>query len=76
MKSRSTPTGLKLVSLMFGIGATAILFVLEVPLEGVLAAFLPLFGLVADFAIDGLEFILIPALLACCLLSLLVKQDS
>ena len=73
MKVGSTPFGLKFLSLIIGIGATGLLMFFEFPLEGVLAAVLPVLGLVADFAVDGLEVLLVPVLIACCALSLFVK---
>lgn len=75
MKSASTPARLKILSLLVGIGLTGVLIGIEFPLEEVIALVVPVFGLAADFAVDGLEIVLAPMLLACCALSILVKGD-
>lgn len=76
MRATDTPFGLKIGSLILGLLGTALLLACEIPLETVLAAALPVFGLVGDLAIDGLEFILVPLLIACSMLSLSVKAES
>lgn len=76
MKTPTIPVGLKFVSILIGVAITGLLLALEVPLEGILAAVLPLFGILADAAVDGLEVVLAPMLFACCALSLFVKADQ
>jgi hypothetical protein len=71
--TRGVPAGSKITSLFVGVVATAILMAFEFPLEAIVATLAPIVGLVADAAIDGLEVIALPVLLACCMLSYLVK---
>jgi hypothetical protein len=57
-----------------GIGAACIgaLEVLELPLEGVLAAILPLIGITGDIVFDGAEAIVGPVIIATMVLPYLV----
>ncbi len=47
-----------------GATVTFLLIGLEVPLEGILAVAMPLLGVPFDFAFDGMEFFVLPILLA------------
>lgn len=62
------------MALGLGIMATAVLELAEVPLESVVAVFLPLVGEVLDFAFDGIEFVVLPMLLAAWFLPRLVRR--
>jgi hypothetical protein len=61
-----------------GIGAACIgaLEPLQLPLEGVLAAILPLIGITGDIALDGAEAIAGPVIIATMLLPYLVDAAS
>ena len=74
-RSPYVPFSSKLSALAIGVGGTIALFLLEAPLEGVLAMLLPGFGLVADFAVDGLEIFLLPVVLTLLFLPSLVPSN-
>ena len=54
----------KLAALATGVTLTAVLIAMVVPVEGILALFAPFLGFVLDFAIDGIEFVLFPLVIA------------
>jgi hypothetical protein len=64
LRDRRVP--LKTKTLALGLGAMALVAVeiFEMPLELFVAAVLPLIGIAADFAIDGLELVAVPMLVA------------
>jgi len=68
--------GKKFLAVVLALAATGALIVMEVPLEAALAALLPGAGLILDVAIDGLEVLLLPALLSGSLLSLLATSQA
>ena len=72
LKDNRVPLRAKLAAL--GIGATCIaaLEVLELPLEAVLAAILPLVGITGDIALGGAEAVFGPVLIATILLPYMV----
>jgi len=53
----------KLAALATGVTLTAILFALEFPIEAIVGALLPFLGVALDFAVDGIEFLILPLLL-------------
>lgn len=63
-RDRRVPAGKKALALGVGTLMTALLIALEVPLEAVVAFFLPIVGDLIDFAIDGVEVLLLPILFA------------
>jgi hypothetical protein len=68
LRDRRIPPGLKLFSLGLGMGLMALLIGMELPLEGLWALLLPPLALPLDFAIDGLEAVIGPLLIASLLL--------
>ena len=60
LRDRRVSVLAKLASIASGVVFTAILVALEVPLEGIIGALLPILGLVFDFAFDGIEFLILP----------------
>ena len=50
----------KLAAIASGAALTAVFVALEVPLEAIVGALLPLLGLVFDIAFDGIEFLVLP----------------
>jgi hypothetical protein len=71
MRSREIPASKKSLAIAIGIVATGVLFVLEVPLEILLFFLLPV-----DIAIDGLELVLVPLLIALAVLPHLCRQSA
>jgi hypothetical protein len=67
---------LKLGSISIGILLTFLLALLEIPLESVVAFFLPFLGVAIDTVFDGAEFMLLPVIFASALLPLLVTARS
>lgn len=65
----------KLLAIGIGIGALALLEVLELPLEAALALLVPILGLAADFALDGIELIAVPFFVATLLLPFLAPRE-
>jgi hypothetical protein len=64
LRSREVPSRVKLLALSLGLLVTLLLEALEVPLESVLAVFVPILGGVMDLAFDGAEFLILPLLFA------------
>ena len=54
----------KLVALGAGLAVAGVIELLQVPLESVLALFLPFVGAAGDVALDGAEAVIIPVLVA------------
>jgi hypothetical protein len=54
----------KLIALGAGLAAMAALEVLQIPFESVLALILPAVGAAGDIAVDGMEAVVIPVLIA------------
>ena len=53
----------KLASVASGVGLTAVMIALEVPLEGIIGALLPILGIMFDVAFDGIEFLILPVVI-------------
>ena len=66
------PIRAKLTALGIGAACIAMLEVLELPLEAVLAAILPLVGISGDVALGGAEAVIGPVLIATMLLPYMV----
>lgn len=75
LRDRRVSIRAKLIAL--GVGAAVISGVelLQLPVEGVLAAFLPFIGAAGDLALDGAEAVVGPVLIASVLLPHLAPAD-
>jgi len=74
MRDRRVPLRSKLLAFLLGLGVTGIVEFLEIPVEGILAALLPILGAAGDFVVDGAEIIAGPLLLANVLLPFLAPR--
>lgn len=74
-RDRSVPTLRKILALGIGIGVTAILVALELPVEAAVAGLLNLLGFGLDALVDGLEVVACPLLVASLLLPHLIPTD-
>ena len=72
LKDNRVPIRAKLTALGIGAACIAALEALELPLDAVLAAILPLVGITGDIALDGAEAIFGPVLIATMLLPYMV----
>jgi len=72
LRDHRVPIRTKLMALGIGVACIGALEVLELPLEGVLAAILPLIGITGDIALDGVEAVVGPVIIATILLPYLV----
>lgn len=68
LRDRRVPMGPKVRALAVGIAVTAICEMLEVPVEAIIAGLVPVLGLGIDIALDGLEFVALPLLIAAILM--------
>lgn len=68
-RDRRVPVATKLLALVLGLGLTVLAEIMELPLEAVMAAVMPVLGLALDAAIDGLEFIALPLVFGSILLT-------
>ena len=75
MRDRRIPLRTKALAVLIGLGVTAVVEFLEIPVEGVLAALLPIVGVAGDIVVDGAEMIAGPLLLANVLLPFLAPRD-
>jgi hypothetical protein len=73
LRDNRVPIRAKLTALGIGAACIAVLEVLELPLEAVLAAILPLVGITGDIALGGAEAVIGPVLIATMLLPYMVK---
>lgn len=64
LKSKRVSWKTKLLALLMGAGVIGLLVLLELPVETIVAGFLPVLGVIADGIVDGLEFITGPVMLA------------
>ncbi|AIE83909.1 hypothetical protein [Fimbriimonas ginsengisoli] len=65
--------GTKLLALALGVGATLVLLALEVPLEAIVTAIMPLL-IGFDIAIDGIEMVALPLIFGAILLTHLAPK--
>jgi hypothetical protein len=72
LRDHRVPIRAKLMALGIGAACIGALEVLELPLEGVLAAILPLIGITGDIVFDGAEAIVGPVIIATMVLPYLV----
>lgn len=64
LRDRRVPGSAKLCALALGLLSVFILEVLEIPLQTALALLLPVLGVALDFAVDGVEIVAVPMLVA------------
>ncbi len=64
MRNGHVPAKCKVQAVLLGVLALIALEVLELPIQAAMWAFLPLIGFAADAAIDGIEFLAVPFLIA------------
>jgi hypothetical protein len=64
MRDRRIPLRSKLVSILLGLAITGLVELLELPVEGILSALLPILGIAGDAVLDGAELVAGPLLLA------------
>ncbi|HWB59572.1 MAG TPA: hypothetical protein VG733_08770 [Chthoniobacteraceae bacterium] len=67
LRDRRVPLRYKAVALVFGIAAMAVLELIELPVEDIVAL-VPFLGILGDLAVGGLEVIFVPLLVACLIL--------
>jgi hypothetical protein len=65
----------KLVALGVGLAAVGFIELLEIPLESVLALLLPAVGAAGDIAVDGVEAVVVPVLVATLLMPYLAPPS-
>jgi hypothetical protein len=68
LRDRRVSIRAKLVALGIGAAVTGLFELFQLPIEGVVAAFLPFIGAAGDLALDGVEAVLGPVLIASVLL--------
>ena len=74
LRDRRVPFRSKAASLALGLGALVLVGILELPVEAILAALVPLIGLGGDLLLDGVEIIVGPLLAACLVLPYLAPS--
>ena len=75
LRDRRVPIRTKLIALGIGAAGVGAIELLQLPVEGVVAALLPLIGAAGDLALDGAEAIIGPVLIATLLLPHLAPAD-
>ena len=75
MRDHRIPLRSKAAALVLGLAITALVELLELPVEGLLSMLLPILGIAGDVVIDGAELIAGPLLLAALLLPFLAPRD-
>ena len=75
LRDRRVPIRTKLIALGIGAAGVGAIELLQLPLEGVFAALLPLVGAAGDLTLDGAEAVIGPILIATLLLPHLVPAD-
>lgn len=76
IRDRRVSVGLKALSLALGLGVTVGLEALEVPLESILAAMMPVLGIGLDVAIAGTEIVALPIVFGAVLLTYLAPKAT
>lgn len=64
LRDRRVPVRAKLLALGIGAAAIGAIELLQLPVEGVIAALLPFIGAAGDLALDGAEAVIGPVLIA------------
>jgi hypothetical protein len=75
LRDRRVPIRAKLIALGIGAAGVGAIELLQLPVEGVVAALLPLIGAAGDLALDGAEAVIGPVLIATLLLPHLAPPD-
>ena len=75
LRDRRVPIRTKLIALGIGAAGVGAIELMQLPLEGVFAALLPLVGAVGDLTLDGAEAVIGPILIATLVLPHLVPGD-
>jgi hypothetical protein len=75
LRDRRVPIRTKLIALGIGAAGVGAIELLQLPVEGVVAALLPLIGAAGDLALDGAEAVIGPVLIAALLLPHLAPAD-
>jgi hypothetical protein len=75
LRDRRVPIRTKLIALGIGAAGVGAIELLQLPLEGVFAALLPLVGAAGDLTLDGAEAVIGPVLIATFLLPHLAPAD-
>lgn len=75
LRDARVPNKTKVLALGLGLGAVMVLEILELPLQLALTILLPFFGLAADLAIDGVELLAGPLLVASLTLPWLAPRE-
>jgi len=75
LRDRRVPIRTKLIALGIGAAGVGAFEVLQLPVEAVVAALLPLIGAAGDLTLDGAEAIIGPVLIAILLLPHLAPAD-
>jgi hypothetical protein len=75
LRDRRVSLRAKLIALGIGAALTGVMELLQLPLEGVAAVFLPFIGAAGDLVLDGAEAVIGPVLIASVLLPHLAPAD-
>lgn len=75
LRDGRVPVKSKISALALGVGAVLVLEILELPLQTALMLLLPIVGMAADFALDGVEILAGPLLVASLTLPYLAPRD-
>ena len=75
LRDRRVPIRTKLIALGIGAAGVGAIELLQLPVEGVVAALMPLIGAAGDLALDGAEAVIGPVLIATLLLPHLAPAD-
>ena len=75
LRDRRVPIRTKLIALGIGAAGVGAFELIQLPVEGVVAALLPLIGAAGDLALDGAEAVIGPVLIATLLLPHLAPAD-
>src|ERR1700738_306441 len=75
LRDRRVPIRTKLIALGIGAAGVGAIELLQLPVEGVLAALLPFIGAAGDLTLDGAEAVIGPVLIASLLLPHLAPAD-
>jgi hypothetical protein len=75
LRDRRVSIRAKLIALGIGAAAVSAIELLQLPVEGVVAALLPFIGAAGDLTLDGAEAVLGPVLIATLLLPHLAPAD-
>jgi hypothetical protein len=75
LRDRRVPIRTKLIALGIGAAGVGAIELLQIPIEGVVAALLPFIGAAGDLALDGAEAVVGPFVIATLLLPYLAPPD-